>query len=163
MMMQSLDPVAQLVGLADARGARIVMLVMSDQFGVAHAPFGGARALLAETGHARAAVLVHASSGELLEIPAVGTAHPPTLFLTHSLSSSITRYHSFIHSTHLLSFTHSLLTHPLSLFLTHSRITHSLLTYSLPPSLPLSLSLKEELVPHGCASALSEHLQTVCS
>jgi hypothetical protein len=127
---QSLDPVAQLVGLADARGARIAMLAMSDQWGVVHAPFGGARALLTEGGHARAAVLVHAGSGELLQIPAVGTSR-----YSHSLTYPLIHL-PLAHSTH---------------YATHS-LTNS-----------INQSMKEDLVPNGCASALSEHLQTACS
>ena len=45
-----------------------VMIVMCDQFGVAHAPFAQARCLLSEHGYDYVKVLVHSSEGELCTV-----------------------------------------------------------------------------------------------
>lgn len=47
-----------------------VVVVMTDQFGVCHAPFAQARSLLCEHGYSSVKVLIHSDGGELLAIPA---------------------------------------------------------------------------------------------
>lgn len=72
----SLDPVSQLV--RDMLKKRPRLLVMVDQFGVAHAPFAQARALLSEHGlgtHPR--ILVHSHEGKQLLSCAADLAPPP--------------------------------------------------------------------------------------
>lgn len=57
----TLDPVSQLAHVAESQADSIkpVLLVQVDQFGICHAPFGGARAFLNEYGHGSIQVIVH--------------------------------------------------------------------------------------------------------
>jgi len=72
----SLDPVSQLV--RDMLSKRPRLLVMVDQFGVAHAPFAQARALLSEHGlGTHPIILVHSHDGSQLLTCAADLAPPP--------------------------------------------------------------------------------------
>lgn len=57
----TLDAITQLAHSMESQPAsvKVMMLVQVDQYGIAHAPFGGARAFLKEFGHGHVQVIVH--------------------------------------------------------------------------------------------------------
>ena len=69
----------------DDDGASPICIAMVDQYGVAHAPFASARALLTEHGYARLRVLVHTSDGTATSCRAEELTPPPpgAEMLTH--------------------------------------------------------------------------------
>jgi len=78
----TLDPVSQLVRLIIAKGRENVepkFLIQVDQFGIMHAPFATARALLAEQGHDGICCVVHGIDGKIknvtiaLLVPKIGS------------------------------------------------------------------------------------------
>lgn len=74
----SLDPVSQLINTMIASVHPPCFLVMLDQFGIAHAPFAQARALLLEHGFSVAPlILVHARDGACLAVTADSLAPNP--------------------------------------------------------------------------------------
>jgi cytidine deaminase len=79
----TLDPVTALLAQvvqhrAACPGVRLVALVMMDQFGIAHAPFAQARALLSEHGCGSAAVAYHEPDGRLGHTTAAALIPPIT-------------------------------------------------------------------------------------
>lgn len=79
----TLDPVLQLLGAAEQhkfqgdKAPKPVMLAMVDQFGVLHAPFASARALLVEHGYAFLTILVHGEDGRMTTTTADALFPPP--------------------------------------------------------------------------------------
>lgn len=61
----SVDPVCQLAAELTKR-AGVAAVAMADQFGVCHAPFAPARALLVEHGFGACLVAAHGANGELM-------------------------------------------------------------------------------------------------
>mmetsp|Transcript_24973 Transcript_24973/g.54757 ORF Transcript_24973/g.54757 Transcript_24973/m.54757 type:complete len:441 (+) Transcript_24973:131-1453(+) len=55
----SLDAVSQLVPYIEDKGCVPILIVQTDQYGIAHSPFAPARAYLSEHGHEECQVLVH--------------------------------------------------------------------------------------------------------
>ena len=83
----TLDPVVQLIREMEKRkhlcgNVLPVMLVMTDQFGVCHAPFAQGRALLTEYGYDDVMILVHDESGSCCVTTAASLA-PSHSLLSH--------------------------------------------------------------------------------
>lgn len=74
----TLDPICQLIGGMIRSTLKARVLVMVDQFGIAHAPFAQARALLSEHGFGEAPViLVHDRDGNTATTTAGALTPPP--------------------------------------------------------------------------------------
>ncbi|KAJ1460168.1 hypothetical protein M885DRAFT_458925 [Pelagophyceae sp. CCMP2097] len=77
----TLDAVSLLAQHLDAHKTdKDVFIAMVDQYGVAHAPFAGARAFLSEHGHGASQVLCHDAQGKLAVVAASDLAPDPPAF-----------------------------------------------------------------------------------